>query len=69
MIRLWDNTMQVISFSEARESFPAGLDRVEADADVTLITCCDPFEGIGKPEPLRENLAGGRSRRIDAVHL
>ncbi|MFS0517202.1 Txe/YoeB family addiction module toxin [Nostoc sp. UIC 10607] len=24
-----------------------------------------PFEGIGKPEPLRENLAGFCSRRID----
>ena len=24
-----------------------------------------PFEGIGKPEPLRENLAGWWSRRID----
>ncbi|MEG4811437.1 Txe/YoeB family addiction module toxin [Microcoleus sp. F8-D3] len=24
-----------------------------------------PFEGIGKPEPLRENLAGFLSRRID----
>ncbi|MFM7675942.1 MAG: type II toxin-antitoxin system Phd/YefM family antitoxin [Synechococcus sp.] len=30
--------MQLISFSEARESFKAVLDRVEADADVTLIT-------------------------------
>ena len=30
--------MQVVSFSEARESFRAVLDRVEADADVTLIT-------------------------------
>ena len=30
--------MRVISFSEARESFKAVLDRVEADADVTLIT-------------------------------
>jgi antitoxin YefM len=30
--------VQVISFSEARESFKAELDRVEADADVTLIT-------------------------------
>jgi toxin YoeB len=28
-------------------------------------TICDPFEGIGKPEPLRENLAGFWSRRID----
>jgi toxin YoeB len=27
-----------------------------------------PFEGIGKPEPLRENLAGYWSRRIDDTH-
>ena len=33
-----DNDMQVVSFSEARESFKAVLDRVETDADVTLIT-------------------------------
>lgn len=26
---------------------------------------CDPFSGIGKPEPLRGNLAGMWSRRID----
>lgn len=25
----------------------------------------DPFEGIGKPEPLKESLAGFWSRRID----
>jgi len=25
----------------------------------------EPFEGIGKPEPLRENLSGYWSRRID----
>ncbi|QPN62255.1 type II toxin-antitoxin system Phd/YefM family antitoxin [Synechococcus sp. CBW1004] len=30
--------MQVVSFSEARESFKTVLDRVVADADVTLIT-------------------------------
>ncbi len=24
-----------------------------------------PFEGIGKPEPLKENLSGAWSRRID----
>jgi antitoxin YefM len=35
---LLDNSVQVVSFSEARESFKAVLDRVEADADVTLIT-------------------------------
>ena len=28
-------------------------------------TIRDPFEGIGKPEPLKENLAGFWSRRID----
>ena len=27
-----------------------------------------PFEGIGKPEPLRENLSGFWSRRIDQEH-
>jgi antitoxin YefM len=33
-----DNTMQAVSFSEARENLKAVLDRVETDADVTLIT-------------------------------
>lgn len=28
-------------------------------------TLREPFAGIGKPEPLRENLAGFWSRRID----
>jgi toxin YoeB len=27
-----------------------------------------PFEGLGKPEPLKENLAGCWSRRIDLEH-
>lgn len=27
-----------------------------------------PFEGIGKPEPLRENLSGFWSRRIDEAN-
>ena len=27
-----------------------------------------PFEGIGKPEPLKNQLAGCRSRRIDGEH-
>lgn len=35
-----------------------------------LIQDClrSPFEGIGKPEPLRENLSGFWSRRIDQEH-
>lgn len=28
----------------------------------------DPFDGIGKPEPLRHGLAGAWSRRIDGEH-
>ena len=28
----------------------------------------DPFRGIGKPEPLRQNLAGWWSRRITGEH-
>ena len=37
---------------------------------LSLIQAClrDPFDGIGKPEPLRENLAGCWSRRIDEQH-
>ena len=31
-------------------------------------TMRSPFEGIGKPEPLRENLAGFWSRRIDETN-
>jgi len=28
----------------------------------------NPFEGIGKPEPLKANLSGWWSRRIDGTH-
>jgi toxin YoeB len=28
----------------------------------------NPFEGIGKPEPLKANLSGYWSRRIDSEH-
>lgn len=35
-----------------------------------LISDCkrSPFEGIGKPEPLKENLSGFWSRRIDETN-
>jgi len=33
-----------------------------------LATMRTPFEGIGKPEPLRENLSGFWSRRIDETN-
>ena len=28
----------------------------------------DPFQGLGKPEPLKHNLSGAWSRRIDKEH-
>ena len=31
-------------------------------------TLRDPFDGIGKPEPLKENLTGFWSRRIDEAN-
>jgi len=38
------------------------INRLIADAQRS------PFKGIGKPEPLKENLAGFWSRRIDETH-
>jgi toxin YoeB len=32
------------------------------------ILCDDPFEGVGKPEPLKHALAGAWSRRIDEAN-
>ena len=31
--------------------------------------CINPFEGIGKPEPLQYNLSGKWSRRVNKGHL
>ena len=31
-------------------------------------TQADPFSGVGKPEPLKHELAGCRSKRIDEEH-
>lgn len=44
-----------------------GQDRKMLKRINKLIKDClpDPFEGIGKPEPLKESLAGFWSRRID----
>lgn len=41
------------------------LKRINKLLDATLR---DPFEGIGKPEALKENLTGFHSRRIDDMH-
>ncbi len=43
----------------------AALKRLNALIENAMRT---PFEGFGKPEPLKFNLAGYWSRRIDAEH-
>ena len=50
--------------------FWQGQDRKQLRRINQLIQAClrDPFVGIGKPEPLRENLSGCWSRRIDDEH-
>ena len=47
-----------------------GQDRKTLKRINSLIQEClrQPFEGIGKPEPLKENLAGFWSRRIDEAN-
>ena len=47
-----------------------GQDKKTVKRINTLITSVlrTPFEGIGKPEALKENLSGFWSRRIDAAH-
>ena len=48
----------------------ANEDRKMFNRIVKLITECarDPFKGTGKPEPLRGNMSGAWSRRIDQQH-
>ena len=45
-------------------------DRKTTKRLLKLIEDCrrDPFDGIGKPEPLRENYSGYWSRRITSEH-
>lgn len=45
-------------------------DRKTLERINTLLNACqrDPFRGIGKPEPLKGELSGFWSRRIDDTH-
>ncbi len=47
-----------------------GQDRKTIKRIHALLKEClrDPFDGIGKPEPLKENLTGFWSRRIDEAN-
>ena len=42
----------------------------DSEADNNLIKDClrEPFDGIGKPDPLKENLSGFWLRRIDEAN-
>jgi toxin YoeB len=58
-LRAWDD-YQFWQANDAR--MRARVDALIADA------VRSPFKGIGKPEPLKDNLAGWWSRRIDGEH-
>ena len=65
--------MADISFSErAWEEFQywMGQDKKTVKRITALLKDISrsPFDGIGKPEPLKENLSGFWSRRIDEVN-
>ena len=63
---------RIISTLAAWEDYQywQGQDRKTLKRINSLIQEClrQPFEGIGKPEPLKENLSGFWSRRIDEAN-
>ena len=65
-------TRQIVFVPDAWDMYVywQGQDRKMLKRINTLIEAASrtPFEGIGKPEPLRENLTGYWSRRIDDMH-
>jgi toxin YoeB len=67
----WWNEIRSASFHEAQVGLdPRGLGHKTLRRINRLIadTRRAPFEGIGKPEALKENLAGFWSRRIDETN-
>jgi toxin YoeB len=47
----------------------SGQKQIQAKITTLLLAIqSSPFEGIGKPEPLRHNFAGMWSRRINSEH-
>jgi toxin YoeB len=64
--------MQVTFSPKAKEDFDYWLvnNKPIARKIVSLIEALslNPFEGIGKPEPLKHNLSGYWSRRINKEH-
>lgn len=64
--------MSIIFSTKAWEDYEYWIkhDKKKVDRINKLIrdTLRNPFEGIGKPEPLKRNLQGFWSRRIDEEH-
>lgn len=64
--------MNIVFSPQAREDYQhwQTADRTILKRVNRLITetCREPYEGIGKPEPLKYGLAGGWSRRITDEH-
>ncbi|MFP5404785.1 MAG: Txe/YoeB family addiction module toxin [Gammaproteobacteria bacterium] len=64
-----DRLIWTIAAWEDYEYWQAQDRRTLKRINVLLRDCLpEPFAGIGKPEPLKENLAGFWSRRIDETN-
>ncbi|HEX7323767.1 MAG TPA: Txe/YoeB family addiction module toxin [Rhodanobacteraceae bacterium] len=65
-------TRQVSFHADAWEPYPCwqSQDRKTLERINALIRDCQraPFDGVGKPEPLKRQLSGCWSRRIDDTH-
>ena len=63
---------QTVFHAEFREDLRYGVNSERKTAlrilDLVEAVLRDPFEGVGKPEPLRHVLAGCWSRRITQEH-
>ncbi len=65
--------MEVILMPQAEEDINSWLKAgkkplVKKIAQLIEAIVKDPFSGIGKPEPLKHDLSGAWSRRIDREH-
>lgn len=64
--------MKIVFGSQAWQDYvawAAGDPKILARINALICECRrDPFRGTGKPEPLRQNLAGWWSRRITGEH-
>ena len=62
--------MRLVFTSTAWEQYLGHTDRklVKRINDLIADVVCNGYEGIGKPEPLRGELSGFWSRRVDREH-